>query len=120
MDDVYERMAGALEVTGQLIGTAGIACVLIAIASLARKRGLEQLRENASVRTGAFVALMIGSIAIQHWAADRAPDVGIVTFVTFVAAAAALYAMAIAAKLCAEAAKIVDGDPVLPAAKLVS
>ncbi len=105
-----------------LIAAAGVFFVLLAIARLARARHASELSENVAVRTGVFVVLMLGSLFIVRYGGQRmsfdAP--GLVAFAMLAAACATLYAFAMAAKLCRQAAELAAFDPVgLPTATLV-
>ena len=120
MGDNYTQFAVALDVTAQLVATGGITALLSAIARLAGRRGLEQLRENAAVRTGAFVVLLGGSIAVQHWIVERSPgSTGLTLTILLLATAAGIYATVIAAKLCMAGAAVVEAEASLPPAKVV-
>ena len=104
-----------------LIAGTGIALVLVAVARLARERNLEDVRENIVIRTGVFVALMVGSLLMTHFLNVSATgETGLAVFSLFAIAGATLYALTIAAKLCAQGAELVARDPAgLPAAKVV-
>jgi hypothetical protein len=105
-----------------LVGATAIALVLVAIARLARERNLEDVRENVVIRTGVFVALMVASFLMTRFlAGPMIGETGVAVFMLFAIAAATLYALTIAAKLCAIGADLVARDPAgLPAAKVVS
>jgi hypothetical protein len=105
-----------------LVGATAIALVLLAIARLARERRLEDVRENVVIRTGVFVGLIVGSLLMTRFlAGPMIGETGLAVFMLFAIAAATLYALTIAAKLCQQGAELVARDPVgLPAAKVVS
>jgi hypothetical protein len=105
-----------------LVAATGIALVLVAIARLARERNLEDVRQNIVIRTGVFVALMVGSlIMIRFITGPAIGEAGLAVFMLFAIAGATLYALTIAAKLCAQGAELVARDPAgLPAATVVS
>jgi len=104
-----------------LIAATGIALVLVAIGRLARERNAEDIRENVVIRTGVFVALMIGAQLTLHFIGGGSmSSPGVAVFLLLAIAAATLYALTIAAKLCQEGAELVARDPAtLPAAKVV-
>ena len=104
-----------------LVAGVGIALVLLVVAKLARERNLEDVRENVTIRTGVFVALMIGSMLMTHFLNVSATgETGLAVFMLLAIAGASLYALTIAAKLCAQGADLVARDPAgLPAAKVV-
>jgi hypothetical protein len=116
------QYATALATTLPLVAGAAIVLALISITRFARGRNLDDLRENATVRTGAFVVLVLGSVFVQRYGLARAPGEasGLVIILMLGTVGANLYANAIAAKLCRAAAAVVDRDPGLPTAKVVS
>ena len=100
----------------------GIVLVLVAVAKLARERNVENVRENVVIRTGVFVALMVGALLMTHFLNGPVTgEAGLAVFSLFAIAGATLYALTIAAKLCAQGAELLARDPAgLPAAKVVS
>jgi hypothetical protein len=128
-DDGFYGMAAREPVIGgfstqvtPLVAATGIALVLVAIARLARERNLEDVRQNIVIRTGVFVGLMVSSlIMIRFLTGPAIGESGLAVFLLFAIAAATLYALTIAAKLCTQGAELVARDPAgLPAAKVVS
>lgn len=115
-------LGGTVDQILPLIAATGIALVLVAIGRLARERNAEDLRENIVIRTGVFVALVVGSQLMIHFiGAGSMSDAGVAVFLLVAIAGATLYALTIAAKLCAQGAELVARDPAgLPAAKVVS
>ena len=105
-----------------LIAATGIALVLVAIGRLARERNADDVRENIVIRTGVFVALIVGAQLVIHFiGAGSVSDAGVAVFLMLAIAAATLYALTIAAKLCQQGAELVARDPAsLPAAKVIS
>ena len=105
-----------------LIAATGITLVLVAIARLARERNADDIRENVVIRTGVFVALMVGAMVVTHFLTrGSTSDAGVAVFLLLAIAGATLYALTIAAKLCQQGAELVARDPAgLPAAKVVS
>ncbi|MEO6775947.1 MAG: hypothetical protein ABI467_23500 [Kofleriaceae bacterium] len=104
-----------------LVAAIGIALVLIAVARLARERADDDVRENVVIRTGVFVALIVGAMLMAHFTTNWLSEgAGAAAIALLSIAGATLYALTIAAKLCAQGAELVARDPVtLPAAKLV-
>ena len=117
------RLATAYAITVPLVAAISIGLVLIAITGLARRRNLDDVRENASVRTGAFVVLALGSLFIAHYGLAQIAfgmTNGMLLLAVVAAAGASIYALVIAAKLCEQARAIVSSDPTgLPAATLI-
>jgi len=115
-------IGGTTDQVAPLIAATGIALVLVAIGRLARERNAEDVRENIVIRTGVFVALVVGSQLMIHViGAGSMSDAGVAVFLLVAIAGATLYALTIAAKLCAQGAELVSRDPAsLPAAKVVS
>ncbi|MEP6864999.1 MAG: hypothetical protein ABJE66_30545 [Deltaproteobacteria bacterium] len=105
-----------------LVAATAITLVLVVIGRIARDRNLEDVRENIVIRTGVFVALMLGAMLMTHFlGGSTVGEAGVAVFMLFAIAGATLYALTIAAKLCAQGAELVALDPVgLPAAKVVS
>jgi hypothetical protein len=106
-----------------LLSATAIALVLAAITRLARRRHLDELTENATVRTGVFVVLVLGALFITRYGLERAMFAGgsgLIVIGVVSAAAASIYALVIAAKLCSQAGVVLASDPAgLPAAKLI-
>jgi hypothetical protein len=116
-------LSEALPVLLPLVAGAAILLVLVAITQLMRERGREELRENATVRTGVFVVLSLGALYIAHHEAEalsHGASKARVVFGLAGAAFASIYALVIAAKLCRQAATVVADDTALPGAKLLS
>jgi hypothetical protein len=105
-----------------LVAATAIALVLVVIGRIARDRNLEDIRENIVIRTGVFVALMVGAMLMTHFlGGSMVGEAGLAVFMLFAIAGATLYALTIAAKLCAQGAELVARDPAgLPSAKVVS
>jgi hypothetical protein len=105
-----------------LVAATGIALVLVAVARLARERNRDDVRENAVIRTGVFVALVVGAMLMTHFIAGSVSEgAGVTGFVLLAIAGSTLYALIIAAKLCAQGGELLVHDPAgLPAAKVIS
>ncbi|MDB4958684.1 MAG: hypothetical protein JWO36_6253 [Myxococcales bacterium] len=104
-----------------LISGAGVLLVLVAIARFARLRGLEEMRENATVRAGVYVVLVLGAVFIERYGLSRVdPSSGLWIGLMAVSAGATVYGLMMAARLCSETAAIVESDPGLPSARLIN
>jgi len=109
----------ALALTVPLVATGAVAAVAAAIGGFASRRGLEQLRSEAQGKGAGFVALMLGSIAVQAWLLPKADSLGSFAFLTLCAAACGLFATVLMARLCTLAADSLHATPGLPSAKVV-
>lgn len=108
----------ALALAMPLVATGAAAAVAAAIGGFASRRGLEQLRAEAQGKGAGFVGLMLASIAIQVWLMPKAESPGTFAMMTIGAAACALSATVLMARLCALAADSLHAEPGLPTATL--
>jgi len=104
----------------QLVETGAVIGVLIALAVLARKHGLEALRQRTTVRTGIVLALALASMALAHF------TIGPIDEASAMSAAIAVFgaslfiaALWLAAGTCSAAVRALAGEPALPAARVV-
>ena len=113
-----QQYVQALALAVPLVATAAIAVIATAIAGFASRRGLEQLRAEAQGKGFGFVALMLGTVAVQQWLVPKADSLGGFAFMTLLAAGAGLAATVMMARLCTRAADSVHAEPGLPTATL--
>ncbi|MEO8842473.1 MAG: hypothetical protein ABI591_18310 [Kofleriaceae bacterium] len=108
-------------VTVALLAAAAFTLVMLAVGQLARDRNAEDVRENVAIRTGVFVVLSLGSLFVATYGMSRLPPSrGLILFILLAMVAASFYALALAAKICAQGAELVERDPVgLPSATLI-
>ena len=104
----------------QLVETGAVVGVLIAVAVLARKRGLEPLRQRTTVHTAIVVGLSLASMGLAHFAIAPIDEASPLT------AAIALFGSCLfiasfwlAAGTCSGAVRALAGEPALPAARVV-
>jgi len=116
--DHGSRMVETLTLGIPLVAGAGVVALTIAIAGFARRRDLQDLRDQTSARAAAFVVLIIASLVIVQYGLPKARSEGMFLAMSFAAAGAGLCAIAMMAKLCSLAADAVRQAPGLPTATL--
>lgn len=115
-NDYGLEMAQALGMAIPVVAAAGVVVLTVAIAGFARRRSLYDLHEQTSLRAGAFVVLMIGSLLIGKYVLPKARSEGALIAMSLAIGAASLCAVVLVAKLCSLAAAAVAQAPGLPTA----
>ena len=119
--DTTRDYVAALQTVTWLVSCAAVLLVMLAIVRFARRRALDDLRENASVRAGVFVVLVLCPLILQHYGLLRVePGSGLFRMLMLVIGGATLYTFVMAAQLCAQAAAIVERDPGIPTARVIT
>lgn len=115
-NDYGLEIAQALGMAIPLVASAGIVVLTIAIAGFARRRSLQDLRDQTTVRAGIFVALTVLSMLIGVYGLPKARTEGTVLAMGLVIAVAGLVATVMVAKLFSLAANEIAQAPGLPVA----
>lgn len=105
-----------------IVACAGIYLVLRVVVAIAAAQHDEPTRENVSVRAVVFVVLSLGVVFVTSYGFERMPhSQDIMLFMMLAVAAASLYALALAGRICREGAELLErgGETSLPVAKVV-
>lgn len=111
--------AGAIFIP--IASCAGIYLLLRVVVAIAAAHHDEVTRENVSVRSVVFVVLSLGVVFVTSYGFDRIHSQNIMLSMMFAVAAASLYALALAGRICRDGAELLDrgGETSLPVAKVV-
>jgi len=118
-DSFSRDSADALSLAMPLAVVFAVASVMLAISTLANRRGDKFLQTQVSGKGIGFVMLMLSSIAIQVWIVPKAESESGLMMMMFCAAGAGLWALMLGGRLCHLAGDAVEAEPGLPPAKLV-
>jgi hypothetical protein len=110
----------ALAVASPLAVILAVALVASAVSGYAARRGDPDLQGTATGHSLGFVALMLAALALQTWMLPAARSAGSVVALLLFAAIASLWATVMMARLFDRAATVLEDDPALPTASVVS
>lgn len=113
-------MTTALTLAAPIVVILGVGLFATALSGYAARRGDEALRSDAQSKGFGFVLLMLVAIAVQNWMLPKASSTGGFLMYSLLAAVASLWATVMVAKLFGRGADMLESEPGLPTASVVS
>lgn len=115
-----QDLMSVLSVALPIVVILGVGLLATALSGFAARRGNEELRAEAQGKGIGYVVLLLVAIAIQTWMVPMSRSLGNFAMLSLLSAGASLWGTIMMAKLFGRAAEILESEPGLPQASVVS